>query len=184
MMSTVHVLKANGDEHEITFSTLAHWLADERSYPDVLLDLCRSGTATADIKSGDDGADREPAELRYISPKATRRQAEQAELVFRPGRGHNYRPDDYDAEVELFFNLPARVSCQATSPSDAARLIRRVVAGHMPAPAGFEFVINGDTIRNFFHRIERVTAMGIPLGIRDVNVNRVSQRLLLEGGGS
>jgi hypothetical protein len=179
-MSILKVIRADGEEHEITFSTLSKWLADKTQYADVLGSVCRDGSTTARLKAND-GAVHE-VELRYVGPHRVRRDEadDQAHLPWNTDP-RNGDPADYDAEVELTFDLPARISCLSHSPTQAARLIREVCAGRHPVPVGFEVAINGETLRGFFARIERITAMGIPLSIRDCKVGRAVPRLMLEG---
>jgi hypothetical protein len=149
----------------VTARSLTGRLARPADYPDVVARLLHEGEAGIDLRDGG------PATLTFADPEPV-----QAVL---PLRRLIPPPLDYEATVDLRFQIPAHIQVRAGSKNEARQIIDRVLRNECHPPAGFLIRLADEDIDDFMSQFDNAGGDPHRLGVHSHLVTDIRERLLI-----
>ena len=163
------IVSASDGEQIVTARSLSGRLKRPADYPDVIARLLHEDKASIELRDGG------PAMLTFADPEPIQ--------TVLPLRRLIPPPLDYEATVDLRFQISAHIQCRAGSKNEARQIIDRVLRSECHPPEGFLIRLADEDIDDFMSQFDNAGGDPHRLGVHDHTVTDIRERLLITREG-
>jgi len=164
-MTTMLNVSSSGGDAIVTVRALRALLADTATYSDVLTSLLEFEFADVILREGG------PAKVTFAG-------AEPVQTVL-PLRRTISPLHEFEAQVDLRFQIPAHILCRAGSKNEARQTIDRVLRNECHPPEGFLIRLADEDINDFMSQFDNAGGDPHRLGVHDHTITDLRERLLI-----
>ena len=164
-MTTMLKVNSSGGEQTVTVRGLRALLADVDTYSDVLTAMLNTEQADITLRGGD-------------LAKVTFADADSVQIVLPPRRA--IPPlNDFEAMVDLRFQISAHINCRAGSKNEARHLIARVLRNECHPPENFLIRLADEDVNDFMSQFDNAGGDPGPLAVVDHTVTDIRETMLI-----